>query len=122
VDDAQSKEIVFERRDAVDAPGGVGEGLHQVGFAGAAGVVFVAEGVAVGAVGVEVFAGEDDDLAGESVAEGVERGALLASGGFGSGGVEGVLAIDFGSLCWCHLDIGIAGGGVGEAWMKSGCG
>jgi hypothetical protein len=38
------------------------------------------------AIGFEVFGGHDDELAGESVAEGVERGTLLAVGGAGSGG------------------------------------
>jgi hypothetical protein len=121
VDDAQGEEIVFECGDAVDAPGGVGEGLDEMGFDGAAGVVFVAEGVAVGAVGVEVFAGEDDDLAGESVPEGVERRALLSGGGFGASGVAGVLAVGFGSLRGCHIDFEIAWGGVAEGRTESGC-
>jgi hypothetical protein len=44
-----------------------------------------------------VLRGEDDDMAGESMAEGVEGGALFAGGGAGAGGVLGVGAVDFGA-------------------------
>jgi len=69
-------------------------------FGGALGVVFVDERIDVAAVGFEVFAGEDNDLSGESVAERVERGALFAGLGFGPGGVLGVGPVDGGSVEW----------------------
>ena len=70
-DYAQGEEIVFEGGDSVEPPGGVGQGLDELGFNGAFGLALGDEGLDVALVGVEVVAGEDDDLAGESVAEGV---------------------------------------------------
>jgi hypothetical protein len=48
-------------------------------------------------VGGVVLGGKDDDVAGESMAEGVEGGALFAGWGAGAGGVLGVGAVDFGA-------------------------
>jgi len=90
----EGEEIVLKSGDAVEAPCSVGEGLDEVGFGGAVGVVFVGEGLHVALVGFEILTGEDDDLAGETVAEGVEGRAALAVVGFGSGGVLRVLAVD----------------------------
>jgi hypothetical protein len=41
----EGEEVGFERDDAVEAPGDVGQGLDQVFFGGALGLVFVAEGL-----------------------------------------------------------------------------
>jgi hypothetical protein len=46
-------------------------------------------------ISLEIFGGHDDDLAGESVAEGVEGGALLAGFGFGACGVLRIGSVDF---------------------------
>ena len=77
VDGGEVEEIGFYRDDAVEAPGGVGQGLDEIGFGGALGMVFVCEGFEVALVGFEVLGGHDYDLAGESVAEGVEGGRCL---------------------------------------------
>ena len=71
-DGGEVEEIGFERGGAVESPGSVGEGLDEVGLGGSFGVVFVDERFHVTLVGGEVLGGHDDDLAGESVAEGVE--------------------------------------------------
>ena len=44
-----------------------------MGFGGAFGAVLVVEGLGVFQVSLEVVGGKDDDLAGEGVAEGVQR-------------------------------------------------
>ena len=98
MDDAEHEQVVFERGDSVQAPGGVGESLDELGFGGAFGLVFGGEGAEVGVVGVVILIGHDDDVAGESVAEGVEGGALFAFGSYGAGGVLGVTAVDFGAV------------------------
>ena len=49
-------------------------------------------------VGLEVVFGEDDGLAGEAVAEGVEGGSALAFGGDGASGAGGVLAVGGGAF------------------------
>src|SRR5580700_7388716 len=92
--DGEGEEIGFEHGDAVESPEGVGEGLDQVGF-GVYGFYVM--------VGVEVLVGQDDDLAGEAVAEGVERRAAFALLSFGSGGVLGVGAVDFGAFGRRHI-------------------
>ena len=87
------EEVGFEERDAVEAPGGVGEFLDELGFGGGGGLVFVEELLAVALVGGGVFGGQDGGAAGEAVAEGVERGALFAGFGARAGGVLGVGAV-----------------------------
>jgi hypothetical protein len=69
---AQTEEIVFESADAVLPPGGVRQGLDQLGFSGSFGVVLGFETLDVLLIGFEVVGGEDDGLAGESVAEGIQ--------------------------------------------------
>ena len=92
---------MLERGDAVEPPGGVGESLDELGFGGAFGLVFGGESAEVSVVGVVILVGHDDDVAGESVTEGVECGTLLAFGGYGAGGVLRVTAIDFGAVWLC---------------------
>ena len=67
------KQLGFEQRDAVEAPGGVGEFLSEVRFGGGGGFVFVEELAAVALVGGGVLGGEDRGSGGQAVAEGVER-------------------------------------------------
>ena len=92
---------MLERGDAVEPPGGVGESLDELGFGGAFGLVLGGESAEVGVVGVVILVGHDDDVAGESVTEGVECGTLLAFGSYGAGGVLRVTAIDFGAVWLC---------------------
>lgn len=65
------EEIGFQGSNAVDAPGEVGEGADEMEFADRLGVVLVEEGLEVDLIELGVFAGDDGDLAGEAVAEGV---------------------------------------------------
>ena len=58
------EDIGFDGGDAVLAPGGVGQGLDEMGFGGALGIVFVGERFQVGLVCFEVLGGHDDDPAG----------------------------------------------------------
>jgi len=57
VGDAKHEEIVFEHGDSVQAPGGVGQGLDEMDFGGAFGMVFVGERFYVELVDFEVFVG-----------------------------------------------------------------
>ena len=58
----------------------------------------------MGFIILKIVVRHDDGFTGESVAEGVDGGALFASLGFGAGGVEGVGPVSFISR-WheCHL-------------------
>src|SRR5580704_6215541 len=87
----------FEKRDAVEAPGGVGEFGDELGFGGRRGAIFVEEAAAVGFISRAVLRGEDRRIGGQAVAESVAGGALLAGGGTGTGGVEGIGAVDRGA-------------------------
>ena len=53
-------------------------------------------------IDLQVFSGQHDGLAGEAVAQGVQRCAALALGRDGSSGVGGVLTIDFCTDSWVH--------------------
>jgi len=55
---------------------------------------------AVTLIGNEIVGGQDDGVASEAVAKGVERRALLAGVGAGAGGVLGVGPICFGAMGW----------------------
>jgi hypothetical protein len=74
----------------------------------------------IGFVGFEVFFGEDDNAAGESVAEGVDAGTGFAFGGAGAGRflafarLAAIWASDVGVMVWL-LAMGIAcgWGGIG---------
>ncbi len=66
----------FEKRDAVEAPGGIGEFLGELGLGGGGGLVFSEELAAMALVGGGILRGEGGGAAGEAVGEGVARGAL----------------------------------------------
>ena len=68
----------FEIGDAEETPFGVDDGLDEVFFEGADGLVVFDEDGAEFLVGFEVFIGEEDGLAGEG---GFYR--IVAGGGFG---------------------------------------
>ena len=69
---AEAEEVGFHGGYAVQAPGGVGQGLDQVLFGGADGTVCLRVRSQAPLVGCEVLAGHDYDLAGEAVAECVQ--------------------------------------------------
>jgi hypothetical protein len=65
------EEIGFQKRDAAEAPGGVGEFLDEMSFGGCGGLVFVQELAAVLLVGGGIFRRQDGGLGGQAVADGV---------------------------------------------------
>jgi hypothetical protein len=67
----EAQEIRFHGSGAVDAPGEVGEGADEVEFADRLGVVLVEDGLQMDLVEFVILAGDDGELAGEAVAEGV---------------------------------------------------
>jgi hypothetical protein len=87
------EDVGFEKRDAVEAPGGVGEFVHKLGFGGSLRIVFGEELAAVLLVSGRIFGGEDGGAGRESVSEGVARRTLFAGIGARSGGVLRVRAI-----------------------------
>jgi len=82
----QADEIRFHGGNASDAPREVGEGADEVEFGDRLGVVLIEEGLEVDLIELGVLARDDGGLAGESVAEGVQRRGLFAFGGAGTGG------------------------------------
>ena len=118
----------FEERDAVEAPGGVGELLDELGFGGVGGLVFVSELAAVLFVGGRVFGGEDGGAGRESVSESVERRTLLAGFGSRAGGMLRILAIDGSAVDGDALGLSRCSGviemspGIGIARACGGCG
>jgi len=57
---SQGEEVGFENGDAVQAPGGVGQGLDEMSFGGSFWMVFVGGGCDVVLVGLEVLGGRGD--------------------------------------------------------------
>ena len=92
--DSAVEQVGFQGGDAVEAPGGVGEFLGELGFGRGGGLVFVEELAAVLLVGGLIFGGQDSGAAGEAVAEGVAGGTGFAFRGAGAGGLLGVGAIN----------------------------
>ncbi len=88
--EGHAEEGVFESGGALETPAGVGDGLDEAFLDGAFGIVGGFEGGAVVLVDLLFFGGEDEDLAGESVAEGVQAATGLAFGSARAGGT-GVL-------------------------------
>jgi hypothetical protein len=99
--EAEGVDAALAGMSAMEAPLLIGESLDQVGFGGALGLPFDPVFVAEGLVELEVLTGEDDDLAGQAVTDGIEAGALFAGGGAGAGAALSVLAIgeDFEVRC-----------------------
>src|SRR5215467_7630740 len=69
---------VFEGAGAVESPFVLGDGFGEIELQGADGGEGFADGFTVFLEGGLVFGGMDDDLAGESVAEGVQGRAPFA--------------------------------------------
>ncbi len=79
--------VGFEQRDTVETPGGIDELLDELRFGGSGGLVFVEEAAAMVFVDSRILRGKDRGSGGQAVAQGVERRALLAGFGAGTGGV-----------------------------------
>ena len=71
VDLAEGEDRVFQGTGAVEAPAVLGDGLGEIDFESAFGGEGFADAIAVFGEGFLVFPSVDDDLAGESVADGV---------------------------------------------------
>ena len=91
------EQLGFEEWDAVEAPTGVGDFVNQLSFCGCAGPVLIEKLLDVALVGVGVLCGQDGGAGGKAMADGVERGTLLARFGARAGGVRGVGAVDGGA-------------------------
>ena len=92
--EAEREEVGLDGGGAVHAPGGVDEGLDELGFGGVFGAVFSQEGFGVALIRGVVLGRQDNGLAGQAVAQRVERRALFTGFGTGAGGFCCVRAID----------------------------
>src|ERR1700722_8372465 len=96
------EQVGFEERDAIEAPGGVGELLDELGFGGSGGSVFVEEAAAMGVEGRLVFGRKDGGGGGQAMAQRIQRGTLLTGIGSWSGGAQGIGAVNGGARRdWC---------------------
>ena len=91
------EKLGFEEWDAVEAPGGVGDFVDELGLGGGGGLVLVEELLDVALIGFGVLVGQDGGLGGETMAQGVAGGTLLARFGARTGGVLGVGAVGGGA-------------------------
>ena len=91
------EQLGFEEWDAVEAPGGGGDFVDELSFCGCGGGVLVEKLLDVALVGFGVFVRQDGGLGGETVAQGVAGGTLLAGFGARTGGVLGVGAVGGGA-------------------------
>ena len=111
---ADTDGVEFDGAGAVEAPVVLGDGDGELGFFGAFGLEGGEHAGFEGLVCAAVVVGEDEELAGEAVAGGVEAGAGFAGFGAGARGVLGVVAIglelDVGDVVhFGFLDSGVAG-------------
>ena len=91
------EQIGFEQRDAIEAPGGVGDFVDQLRLGGGGGLVLIEKLLDVALVGFGALRGQDGGAGSEAMAQRVERRTLLAGFGAGAGGVRGVGAVDGGA-------------------------
>lgn len=92
------EKIGFEERDTIETPRGGGEFLRELFFGGSPGLVFVEKCADMLLVSGEIFRRQDWIAASEAVSESIERRAMFAVRGAGSGGVAGVRLIDAGAV------------------------
>src|SRR5271165_4743622 len=99
---AEGEQGLLHGPEAVETPGAVGDGLDQLALHGGLGLEVVEEVAAEFVVGDAVFGGDDDGLAGETVAQGVEAGTLLAFGGARAGGMVShiLLILSVAKIAW----------------------
>ena len=88
------EQIGFEERNAIEAPGGIGELADELGFGGGFGLVLVTELAVMILISGEVLPGQEGGAAGESVGESVKRRTLFAGFGSRAGGMLRIGAID----------------------------
>ncbi len=112
-----SEQIGFEQRDAIEAPGGVGDFVDQLRLGGGGGLILIEELLYVAPVGFGVLRGQGGGAGSEAMAQRVERRTLLAWFGAGTGGVRGVGAVDGGAVSYPALD----GIGACWSWLSLGC-
>ena len=84
------EQLAFEEWYAVEAPGGVGDFVDELSLNGGGGLVLFEKLLDVALVGVRILGGQDRGAGSEAMAEGVERGAMLARCGARAGGVRRV--------------------------------
>jgi hypothetical protein len=89
-DAAKGVDPGFERGDAEQAPGGIGEGLGERGFGVSGGLPFGEEGCDVVFVGGGIVGGKQHGAAGESRFNSIERRSGFA---FGAGGASAELSV-----------------------------
>ena len=70
--DTEGEDVVFDGFDAVETPVFVGDLAEDLGFEEVFGFVCFLEFSVVSVIGGAIFAGEEDSLAGEAMAESVE--------------------------------------------------
>ena len=61
--DAEREEVGLDCGGAVELPGGVDQGLNELGFGSLFGPIFVEEGMGMTLVGSVILGGKDDGLA-----------------------------------------------------------
>jgi hypothetical protein len=92
------EEARIEERDAVLAPGDVGELVDELGFGGGGGAVLVEELLDVAVEGGQVLGGQYGSLGCQAMLDRIERRALFAGFGARAGGTARVRTIDSGAL------------------------
>jgi len=96
--DAEREEIGLDGGGTVETPGSIDEALGELSFGGALGLIFVQEALGVALVSGVIVGGQDNSLAREAMAQGVEGGALFTGFGAGSGGFLSVGFIRGGAI------------------------
>ena len=95
------KQLGFEKWDAVEAPGGVGDFMDQLNLGGSGWGVLVEKLLDVALVGFGVLGGQDSGAGGQAMAESVLRGALFARFCARAGGVRRVGAVRCSARGFC---------------------
>ena len=72
IEEPEGEQVGLDGADLVHAPGGVGQGLGEMGFGGALRLVLTIESLGEFEIGGEVFGSHEDDLSGEVMAGGGE--------------------------------------------------
>ena len=94
------KQFGFEEWDAIEAPGGVGDFVDQLGFGCVGGGVLIEKLLDVALVGFGILRGKDGGLGSETMAQCVERRTLLARCGARAGGEPSIRAVRASAMLW----------------------
>ncbi len=87
------EQLGFEEWDAVEAPRGVGDFVDELSLGGSGGGVLIEKLLDVAPVGFGGLSGQDGGAGSQAMAEGVERGALLARFGARTSGEQRIRAV-----------------------------